>query len=132
MNQEKDGNSKSNSLFYDTYALYAIAKGEENYREFASNYRVFTTLMNLYELYYILVKEGEINLADNFFNRLLSSCVKLDPSIVKKAAIFRYKNIKKKFSYLDCLGYVTAMSLNLKFLTGDNAFKDIENVKFVK
>ncbi len=129
MNPEKVGN---NTLFYDTYALYAIAKGEENYRKFAKDYRVIITLMNLYELYYTLIKEGEINLAESFFNRLITSCVKLDPSIVKKAAVFRYKHIRKKFSYLDCLGYATAMSLNLKFLTGDNAFKEIDNVEFVK
>ena len=129
MNQEKDGNKV---LFYDTYALYAIVKGEENYKNYIKNYKIVTNLMNIYELYYILIKENENKLAEDFFNKLINYCVKIDPTIIKEAATFRLQNIKKKFSYLDCLGYVTAKSLKIKFLTGDEGFRDISGVEFVK
>ncbi|OIO41019.1 PIN domain nuclease [Candidatus Pacearchaeota archaeon CG_4_10_14_0_2_um_filter_05_32_18] len=129
MNQEKVGNKV---LFYDTYALYAIVKGEESYRNYISNYKILTNLMNVYELYYILIKENENKLAEEFFDKLINFCVKIEPNIVKEAAAFRLENIKKKFSYLDCLGYVTARSLKVKFLTGDEGFRDISGVEFVK
>jgi len=70
--------------------------------------------------------------AEEFFDKLINFCVKIEPNIVKEAAAFRLENIKKKFSYLDCLGYVTARSLKVKFLTGDEGFRDISGVEFVK
>lgn len=130
MKQEKDGNK--NSLFYDTYALYAVAKGENSYREFSKGHRIFTSLMNLYEFYYILIKENNEQLAQEFFNELVGSCIEISSDIVKEAAKFRLKEIKRKLSYVDCLGYIIAKKKDIKFLTGDDGFKDLGNVKFVK
>ncbi len=120
------------TLFYDTYALYAIALGQESYFPFASKHRILTSLMNLYELYYTLLKEGQLVLAEELFSRLLSACVYITPEMVKQAATFRYKFKKKKFSYVDCLGYTVAQQLRVPFLTGDAAFFGLSNVKFVK
>ena len=128
MNQEKDGNK----LFYDTYALYAIATGEESYRDFVKGFSIVTTLMNLYELYYLLVKEGKKELAEEFFNRLVNNCVDIKPENVKKSAKFRFREIKRKLSYLDCLGYIVAKDIDVKFLTGDSGFEELPNVEFVK
>lgn len=129
MKAEKGG---SETLFYDTYALYAIATGKENYAEYSKGYKIITGLMNLYEFYYILTKEDNNKLAEEFFNRLVSSCIKIKPEIVKRAARFRFKEIKRKFSYVDCLGYVIAKENNIKFLTGDIGFKDMPNVRFLE
>ncbi|MBI2452064.1 PIN domain-containing protein [Candidatus Pacearchaeota archaeon] len=129
MNQEKDGRKV---LFYDTYALYAIATGENTYKGFTGGYTIITTIMNLYELYYTLMRDNNLELAENFFNRLISSCVEINSEHIKKAAKFRFKEIKRKLSYLDCLGYIVAKSHNVKFLTGDDGFKTLPNVKFVK
>ncbi len=128
MNQEKDGNK----LFYDTYALYAIATGEESYRDFVKGFSIVTTLMNLYELYYLLVKEGKKELAEEFFNRLVNNCVDIKPENVKESAKFRFREIKRKLSYLDCLGYIVAKDIDVKFLTGDSGFEELPNVEFVK
>lgn len=133
MKQEKDGNNEEEkeALFYDTYALYAIATGKESYKEFAKDYTIVTSLMNLYEFYYISIKEKQNEIAEKFFNRLLDNCSEIKAEHVKEAARFRFKEIKKKLSYLDCLGYVIAKANNVKFLTGDAGFKDIGNVRFV-
>ena len=61
MNHVKDGNK---SLFYDTYALCAIALAEQSYKEFSQGIDIQTSLMNLYELYYILIKEGHEETAE--------------------------------------------------------------------
>lgn len=128
MNQEKTG---TNNYFYDTYALYTIAKGEKNYEEYA-NKEIITSLMNVYELYYSLIKEGQTDLAEKFFNRLVSSCLEINPEILKRAAHFRKENIKLKLSYIDCLGFALAESNKLKFLTGDEGFREVKGVLFVK
>ncbi len=128
MKEEKVGNDV---LFYDTYALYAIATGKESYSEFVKG-KIMTGLMNLYEFYYILIKENNKKLADEFFNRLINSCVKINPELVKEAANFRFKEIKRKFSYVDCLGYGIAKENRVKFLTGDRGFKGMPNVVFVE
>jgi len=38
-------------------------------------------------------------------------------------------NKNKKLSYVDCIGYIMAKSRNIRFLTGDEQFK---NAKFIK
>ena len=38
----------------------------------------------------------------------------------------------KKFSYIDCIGYISAREKKLLFLTGDEQFKEIPGVEFVK
>jgi uncharacterized protein len=45
---------------------------------------------------------------------------------------FRYKNRKKNLSVPDCISYLQAKSLGIKFLTGDKKFENMENVEFVK
>ena len=129
MREEKLGNE---TLFYDTYALYAIATGKESYMEFSKGYKIMTGLMNLYEFYYILAKENNKRLAEEFFNRLINSCIKIKPEIVKEAANFRLKEIKRKLSYVDCLGYIIAKMNNAPFLTGDASFKGLPNIKFIE
>ena len=44
----------------------------------------------------------------------------------------KFKFKKEKLSYIDCLGYEVAKKLKIKFLTGDEGFRDKENVEFVK
>ena len=44
----------------------------------------------------------------------------------------KLKHRKKKISYVDALGYKLALENNALFLTGDNAFKDVSHVEFVK
>ena len=46
--------------------------------------------------------------------------------------IFRKKNKKKDFSLFDCVGYIFAQENNLLFVTGDEAFRSIKQVEFIK
>ena len=118
--------------FFDTYALYQIAKGAEEYAPFKKDVAMHTTLMNLYELYYALCRDGQQKLAELFFERLLPCCLEITAEDVKSAATFRLRHIKKSISYVDALGYIIALRHDLSFLTGDTAFEDLENVTFVR
>ncbi|MBI2135819.1 PIN domain-containing protein [Candidatus Woesearchaeota archaeon] len=130
MNQEKPGTEQI--IYYDTYALYAIALGQENYLSFAKGFHIKTSLMNLYELYYSLLRDGKEQLAEKFLLRILPSCIEITSDIVKNAAKFRLENSRLKLSYIDCLGYTIAKSHNIKFLTGDLGFRDLQDVIFVR
>ncbi|MBI2576373.1 PIN domain-containing protein [Candidatus Woesearchaeota archaeon] len=130
MNQGKYGNS--NSVFFDTYTLYEIAKGGESYRPYASGHRILTTLMNLYELYFTLMRNGRQKLAEEFIARLESACIPITVTHIKHAANFRLQHLKKGFSYVDSLSYTVALSPDIPFLTGDNAFRGFSSVQFVK
>ena len=45
---------------------------------------------------------------------------------------FRYANMGKNLSYVDCISYSLARERKLIFVTGDKDFENIENVEFVK
>ena len=129
MNQGKDGNK---AFFLDTYALYEFALGNENYKNYFADVESITTIMNLYELYYTLLREHLTSMAENFFERFLPVCVEIEPNSVKEAALFRLQNKKLDLSYVDVLGYIIAKKHGTTFLTGDEKFRGMDNVEFVK
>ena len=118
------------TLFFDTYALVEIAKGNPNYDNY-KNIRIVTSDFNLVELYYILLKIN-YEKTDEYYKELSDFSIKLAFDIVKKAMIFRHKNRQLNLSYADCMGYIMAKEYNIKFLTGDKEFEKMENVEFVK
>jgi predicted nucleic acid-binding protein len=119
-------------FFFDTYALHEIVGQNENYRPYMAKVKIVITQLNLMEFYYgIYIKHGK-DLADKYFDRLVDFVVDIDNDTIKKAMAFRAENKTKNLSYTDCIGYIVAKSLGVKFLTGDNQFKDMPNVEFVK
>jgi len=130
MKQEKDG--INHEFFYDSYALLAIVFGQTSYTPYTSGTKIVTTLMNLYEAYYILLQKNLVGEARQMFERFLPFCTPLHPHTIIDAANFRLINSRKKISYVDALGYSIAQQLHVHFLTGDDAFKDMPNVEFVK
>ena len=119
-------------FFLDTYALYEFALGKEAYEKYFSGVESITTIMNLYELYYSLLRENLPQIAEKFFERFLPVCVEIEPNCIKEAAAFRLKHKKLDLSYIDTLGYTIAKKHNAKFLTGDEKFRNMGNVEFVK
>ena len=117
--------------FLDTYALIEIIKENKNYKKFQETINV-TSLMNLYELHYLVSKWFGPEKADTIINKLKKIIVDIKVEDIKRASNFRIKNIKRKFSYIDCLGYSIALNRNIKFLTGDKEFENLESVEFVK
>ncbi|MBI4176238.1 MAG: type II toxin-antitoxin system VapC family toxin [Candidatus Aenigmarchaeota archaeon] len=84
------------------------------------------------ELYYgLLISEGKIT-ADKSYDFLAKFVVDVTDDVIKEAMICRASNKAKNFSYVDCIGYITARTRNIKFLTGDKEFDGLEGVEFVK
>ncbi|MBI2671536.1 PIN domain-containing protein [Candidatus Woesearchaeota archaeon] len=114
--------------FFDTYALIEIYEGNKDYDKYKDKEFV-TSYLNLIEFDFYLLKNEEDR---NLFKRLKEFIVRIEDEDVKKANELKLKYKKEYISFIDCLGYIIAKRLGIKFLTGDNKFKDKENVEFVK
>lgn len=120
-------------FFFDTYALYETFYGNQNYKRYL-DCEVITTKLNLMELYYLLIREETVEIAEKYYNELVGCAVDFSDDDIKHGMSFRLemKLKKKNLSYVDALGYIIAKKNKIKFLTGDNEFKNLENVEFVK
>ncbi|MEK6874866.1 MAG: PIN domain-containing protein [Nanoarchaeota archaeon] len=129
MKQRKDGNK---SLFYDTYAILGILKGDPAYTGYTKSIHILTTIMNLYKAYFILLRERDTTAANIAIERFHQYCVPIYPQAIKEAARFKLAHSTDNISYVDAIGYVLAKHHHVQFLTGDKAFKNLPNVRFVK
>ena len=119
------------SYFLDTYALIEIIKGNESYNKILGE-KLFTSLFNLYELYYSLLRDYNEETARRYFFQFKEIIIPMKDSYIFSASAFKLKNKKSKFSYADCLGYNMALENNMKFATGDKAFKGFDGVVYLK
>jgi len=128
------------SYLVDTYALFEwYVDGNPAYRPYfieMEGEQSFTTHLTLLEFYYGIFHEAGKAAADEMIEIILSylKIIPLDLKTIKDAAIFRSEGLKqkKKYSYADSVNYSIARHLHVPFLTGDQAFKDVPNVAFVK
>lgn len=128
MNQtEKIG--MNDSFFFDTYAFFEIIRGNPNYKPYI-NSKMITTIFNLAELNYNLKKEMDKKTADEYADEYSKFIVEVTVEDIKIAMDFKKNN--RKLSIPEAIGYTMAKKYNVKFLTGDKAFENMENVELVK
>lgn len=120
------------TYFFDTYAFFEILRGNPNYDNFKTGVGTITTKLNLMEFHHQLLRMQGEAFADKYYDKYEKFAVPFDGTTIKNASKFRYEHKKLNMSYIDCIGYIIAKSRNVAFLTGDNAFKGMENVEFVK
>ncbi len=117
--------------FFDSYALIELIKGNENYKKYTLAGMLFTKL-NLYEVYYALLRLDGAEQANSFLYAYSDYIIDYDEIVIADAAHFRFQYAKKNMSMVDVIGYTIAKRWNVKFLTGDQQFADLENVEYVK
>ncbi len=115
--------------FFDTYAIFEIIRNNEKYRQYAQASGV-TTLFNIAEFNYNLKKEISAREADAITDRFKSCTIKVHWQDIQRAMDLKMKY--RNLSIPDAIGYTVARRLEIKFLTGDEDFKDFEGVEFVK
>ena len=124
----------------DTYALIEwFIQGNENYSKYfeaIDKSGAFVTELTILELYHKVFHSAGKEKADEILDIILGNMKILDLNLdlIKEAAIFRSKMLSKKtgVSYTDSVNYIAAKNLGVKLLTGDNDFKGLENIEFVK
>ena len=117
--------------FYDSYAIIEILERNKNYLKFSNNL-ITTSVLDLFEVHYYLLKKHNKITADYWAKKLNFNFIEIDPVVSIEASKFRFDNKKEKLSIVDCIGYILALKHNLKFLTGDEKFENKKNVEFVK
>lgn len=120
------------NLFFDSYAIIETIKNNLNYEKY-KEFDINTSTINITEIYFFLLRIYGKKTADYLIKKInfrLVNIIKLDTAL--KSSYFRFINKKEKLSYIDCLGYILAQEMGMKFLTGDEKFKNKENVEFVK
>ena len=117
--------------FFDSYAVIEILRNNENYKKYASAI-VFLTKLNLFEVYYAILRQDGQRQADSFLSQHASFAVDYDENVITEAAQLKFFYKSRKISMADAIGYIIAKKRNIKFLTGDQQFKDLENVEYVK
>ena len=116
--------------FFDTYAIIEIIKENVAYKKYLEE-EIVTSVLNMGELYYALLKDYDENIADLWYNKLKQNLLFIDPKVVIEAMKFKFKNKGKNLSFIDCVSYILAKEKDLIFLTGDKEFKGFVNVEFV-
>ena len=119
-------------FFYYSYALIEYLKDNPRFTSYFEEHQGIITIFNLVEVYYsVLSGEGKTK-ADIVFEVLHPLVVEPSSEVIKKAMFFRLFHKKRKLSYADCVGYETAREKGIRFLTGDEQFRQMEYVEFVK
>ncbi|MBI3052367.1 PIN domain-containing protein [Candidatus Woesearchaeota archaeon] len=119
-------------IFLDTYALIEIDSGNAEYKRYViSPTEAITTIFNLAEVHFYYLKNFGQEEADAILRLVKPIVIEIDDRIITDANKLKLVNLKKRLSFADCIGYATARKFGAKFVTGDYAFKGLENVEFV-
>ena len=115
--------------FFDTYAIIEIIREKASYEKYKDE-EIITSILNLGELFYTLLREHGRETAVNWYEKLQNIAIQADAETIIKAMEFRFAHRKRQLSFIDCVGYILARERSLKFLTGDPGFKGLEDVQF--
>ena len=118
-------------IFLDTYAIIEIIEGNKNYEKYLG-YNIAITKLNLFELYYAIIRKHGEEVATKEFNKYSDYALDFNNQIIMDAAKLKLIFKKQKISMTDCIGYIKARKLGIRFLTGDKQFEYLPDVEFVK
>ncbi len=131
MRSEEIFTNSRDSFFFDSYAFFEILKGNQNY-EIYKRFKIVTTKLNIFELYFGLLKDIDEETAKKYLEKYYPFALEFDKNTIEKAAQLKNKLNKRNISMTDCIGYILAKQLGIKFLTGDKEFENMNNVEFIK
>ena len=117
-----------------SYAWVALLEGNERYERIFRRKQLVTTAMNVLEVYSTLLRRIPRSEAKEMAAALLAYVTPVPPETALAAGEFRQfmRNRRLDCSYIDAWGYASARALGRKFLTGDPAFRSIEDVEYVR
>lgn len=121
-------------LFADSYAFLAAADGSKAYHKVLAENDIVTSHAHALEVAYGLLHRDHVAALEATLRPVLALCITPPSAVVKDAAIFRHerRSAGANCSYTDAWGYATARSMDIPFLTGDEGFRGVPGVKFLK
>jgi len=120
--------------FLDTYAMMEFTGGNTRYRKYFESTPLFTSFLNLTELYYHALRDGGEESAQRLYLAFRRFAIELKEDDIFSGMRFRIrmKASGRGISHVDALGYAMAGRTGSLFLTGDAAFRGVPNVEFVR
>jgi predicted nucleic acid-binding protein len=115
----------------DTYALMAMAQGDDAYARYTVE-EFFIPDTTLAEFSRVLLRTVPQEAHDIWMSALEPYAHPVDRNLLLDAMAFRQEHRKNDFSFFDAVGFVAALRARCVFVTGDEEFKGLENVEFVK
>lgn len=131
MMQEENFIEFNRTFFFDSYAFFEIIKENKNYFPYL-NCEIVTTKLNIFELFHGFMKDKNEEIAKVSLEEYYLFAVDFGSDVIAEAAKMKARLNIRKLSMADCIGYCLSKQLGIKFLTGDEQFKDLDNVEFVK
>ena len=122
------------SYFLDTYAIIEYIRGNKAYLRYFSDIDMKTSVLNLMELFYHVLRDAGEKKAEATYMQFKQFIVPIIDDDVREGMKFKLRLNARRIdvSYSDAIGYAMAERLKAKFLTGDNSFRTLSNVEFVK
>ena len=117
-------------LCIDTYALWEIIQGNPKF-SFLLNEEMVITEWTLLELYKTMIKSFDKSFSLLWIEKFRPFSRTVNFETLMMSVDFFEENKKKNLSLFDCVGYIYSKTNNLRFVTGDKEFKDMENVLFI-
>jgi predicted nucleic acid-binding protein len=119
--------------FLDTYAMIEYLKGNSKFVEIIDNGNIATSDFQLMEIYYYGLKDFDESTAEKYYEAFSSILVQVPEKTLKNAMKKKLELQKRKInlSYVDAIGYQYAIDNQLKFVTGDQSFKDLDTVNVI-
>lgn len=118
------------TFLFDTYALVEILNKNPKYEKYVDS-QIFVSDFIFAEFCYKIINE-KILIGENLLNEIIPAIIYPSHDVIKKAMEFRVNNKKKEMSMTDCVSYMMAKELGIKFLTGDKQFENLEGVEFAR
>ncbi len=124
---------KTKRFFYDSYAVLAYLSDNPKYIAYFEENDGFLTKLNLLEIYFRTLQVHGTEAASKVTKTFAKYTVDFGLADIEGSMKLRLKLKKNGFdiSYADALGYYLALKSEVKFLTGDKWFKNLEGVEFV-
>ena len=88
-----------------------------------------TSRLNLFELYYILLRDTDERTALLALDKYYDFSIDFDIATIQDASKMKLTYKRRNLSMADCVGYFLAGQLGIPFLTGDCQFRDMPNVQ---
>ena len=117
--------------FFDTYAIFEVVGGNQAYNKYL-NKTIILTKLNIFELFHNALRDLSEEKANDLMEEYYPLVVDYDKRTIVEACKLKLQYKKRNLSMTDCVGYIVAKNLGIKFLTGDKEFENLENVEFVK
>lgn len=115
---------------FDTSVIMEIIRENPKYDRYSSE-EMITTDLNLGELYFNLLRQHGEKEAELWNNILKNTTIDMSQEAIIAAMRFRYGNMKRNLSFVDCVSYTMARMHKIMFLTGDKGFTGLPDVELV-